>query len=154
AAAQTKSPGLGDVVDGAKLRPIPQGSTCNLWESTGEPQSVTLPANDKIEPGEQNLLYWAREGEGLVKDQLLLVRNQARTFRRWFIVHEIHGGRGTGLRKLDLRDAFEPYFAEDRDLTIEATGQYRVQDLGPADGYGVVAPNGSIRMKNFRTQKE
>src|SRR5438067_10205939 len=109
ATPQPKAPKLGEAaVDQRPIRPIPRERIRLAAHCVGDMAIITLPDDERIEEGAQDLLVWAEVGEHLSIGQWLIATNDSGGMWRLMRVRMVHGGRASGLRHLELVDIVPP----------------------------------------------
>ncbi len=135
-------------------RPIPDSRLVPASYVHGEALHITLPDDETLEEGEQDLELFARIGVRMSHGQFLEIENDAGSMWRLMRVARIYGTPGTGLRGLVLRDVVPPCF---NDLDVEPvikTGDWYVRHGGPHKRWQVITPGGVVFRERINTESE
>lgn len=153
---QAKAPKYGDRPAEAKepVQPIDRARMVPAAQVLGELMIVTLPEDQTVEEGLQDVRRWEHLGPRLTMHQFVIVTNDCGSMWRWMRVERLHGSPGAGLRALLLRDVVPPRFVDLALEPIVATGSWEVRHGGPHRRWMVIQPNGSVRRDGINSEAE
>jgi len=138
----------------ARPRPIERTRAIEADFVVGRMLNITLPDDDTIEEGLQDVGRWSLIGPRLAMNQWLQITNDCGTFWRVMRVERIHGSPGSGLRALVLRDVVPAKIVDVANEPVAATGEWYIRYLGPHRRWAVISPAGAIRREGIHSQAE
>src|SRR5665213_3756076 len=153
-ATATKPPQFGDHLppEAKKFQPIPAERFVNSAHTAGDKLFVTLPNDETIDAGEQDIARWRHAK--LVIGQWLEVSNDAESMWRLMRVSRVYGTAASGLRALVLRDIVPPQFTDRANEPVTATGEWYFRWAGQHRQWIVVQPNGNVRHEGINSQEQ
>jgi hypothetical protein len=119
-----------------------------------EMMNITLPENETVEEGEQEVRRWEQIGTRFGMNQWLQITNDAGSMWRLMRVERIHVSPGSGLRALVLRDVVPPKFIDLANEPVVATGEWYVRYGGTHRRWMVITPAGTVRRDGINSEAE
>jgi len=118
----------------------------------GDLMHLTLPGDERLEEGKQDVKRWQNIGGRLGMHQWIECTNDAGSMWRLMRVERVHGSPGTGLRGLWLRDVVPPSFADKADEPISATGDWYIMWGGAHKKWMVISPGGVVYQTGLNSE--
>lgn len=137
-----------------EVRSIPEGRMVPAAFIHGDLLHLTLPGDERIEEGAQDLKRFALVGPKFGMHQWIEVVNDAGSMWRLMRVERVHGTPGSGLRGLWLKDVVPPSFSDLADEPIVATGEWYVRHGGGHRRWMVITPGGVVYRQGINTEAE
>ncbi len=148
------SPAKAKVLAEPEVKSLAEGRLTEASFVHGNLLHLTLPGDERIEEGEQDLKRFALVGGKIGMFQWIEVVNDAGSMYRVMVCTRVFGGPGTGLRGLWLRDLVPPVFTEQSEEEIVATGDWRVQWGGAHRKWMVISPGGVVKFEFLNTESD
>jgi hypothetical protein len=138
----------------AEVRSIPETRMIPAAFVHGDLLHLTLPGDERIEEGAQDLKRFGLIGPKMGMHQWIEVVNDAGSMWRLMRVEKIFGTPGSGLRGLWLRDVVPPSFSDLADEPIAVTGDWYVRHGGGHRRWMVITPGGIVHRQGINTEAE
>jgi hypothetical protein len=120
----------------------------------GSLMRLTLPGDETIEEGPQDILRFGAVGADMHTGGWLEVLNDSESFYGLFRIVQLLGTRSTGVRGLILQSIVPPRRFDRQFEAPQATGNWYCRYAGGFLKWIVVSPNGSIFRKHLMTENE
>jgi hypothetical protein len=135
-------------------KPIPEARIIPAAFVHGDLMHLTMPDDERIEEGEQDVARWANIGARLGMHQWIEIVNDAGSMWRLMRVARVFGSPSTGLRGLWLEDVVPPRFRDQAVEPIIPTGDWYVRYGGAHRKWMVITPTGVVRRDGINTETE